>query len=86
MLTEIIQACRGDPLGGPPPFKSSTRLGKLAALAPEASFRGPQSSRLAFKQKNLPFPEAAPSSRSLSPTVSEKLRAMVVPLSQGLNI
>ena len=67
-------------------FKSSTRLRKFAALALETSFRGPLCSRLAFGLKNMtqhifPFegelqnnsPEAAPSSRSLSPTVSEKL-------------
>jgi hypothetical protein len=67
-------------------FKSSTRLGNLAALALGASFRGPLCSRFAFGRKNMAqhifsfeselqniSPEPAPSSRSLSPTVSEKL-------------
>jgi len=63
------------------PFKSSTAF---RALAPTASFRGPQSYRFAFGQKNMAhhifqssselqnISEAAPSSRSfsLSETVS----------------
>jgi DNA repair protein RadC len=66
-------------------FKSSTRLGELAALALAASFRG-SLSFASLSPKNMSqhifqfeselqnnFPEAAPSSRSLSPTVSEKL-------------
>jgi hypothetical protein len=58
----------------------------MRALALEPSFRGPQSFRFAFKQKNMqshifPFEselqnssqEAPPSSPSPSPTISEKL-------------